>query len=124
MGLNETDGIAVSFDDGKSFTEYPISELKTFARYAAFPTKSDFYVTAGQWPESDTDDDAADDFSLRGSAKTSSTFYKSQRFSVRREGRTSVSRISFGSTAGNGTFKVSPTRSSICQYLLAALSLL
>lgn len=48
--VNETNGMAVSFDAGKSFTSIPINILQTDARYGAFPTATTWYITAGQWP--------------------------------------------------------------------------
>lgn len=48
--VNETNGMAVSYNAGKSFTSIPIPILQTDARYGAFPTATTWYITAGQWP--------------------------------------------------------------------------
>eukprot|EP01138_Halocafeteria_seosinensis_P009492 gb/GECG01009701.1/.p1 GENE.gb/GECG01009701.1/~~gb/GECG01009701.1/.p1 ORF type:complete len:401 (+),score=51.95 gb/GECG01009701.1/:1-1203(+) len=108
--FGEDDGIAVSFDDGKTFTDMPIAELKTDARYASFPTKDDFFVSAGQWPEpapSQDDDINNDDFSLRGNKnKLPDVIHKTRHFSLRRKGNGYVPHVEFASApAGNGSFQ-------------------
>ena len=50
-------GIAVSTDGGHTFTAMD-AQLKTDARYGAFPSATTFYVSAGNWP-GEGDDDAA-----------------------------------------------------------------
>ena len=58
--LTEQNGPAVSYDNGAVFTAINITELETEGRYGAFPTKSTWYITAGDWPA----DDNANQFSL------------------------------------------------------------
>jgi hypothetical protein len=51
--LTETNGPAVSYDAGAVFTAINITELQTEGRYGAFPTKSTWFITAGDWPSDD-----------------------------------------------------------------------
>jgi len=49
-------GVAVSTDGGKSVKFYNISEAQTIARYGAFPSRNVWYISAGQFPESENKD--------------------------------------------------------------------
>lgn len=52
--IDPKDGIAVSTDGGVVFTAYD-AQLFTDARYGAFPSSTSWYVSAGNWPESNDD---------------------------------------------------------------------
>lgn len=53
--FNPTEGVAVSTDGGATLTSYAIPQLNTLARYASFVSPTTWYVSAGQWPESSSD---------------------------------------------------------------------
>lgn len=46
--VNEENGPAISLNSGKSYRAQNITELLTEARYGAFPTLSDWFITAGE----------------------------------------------------------------------------
>eukprot|EP01138_Halocafeteria_seosinensis_P008758 gb/GECG01008952.1/.p1 GENE.gb/GECG01008952.1/~~gb/GECG01008952.1/.p1 ORF type:complete len:496 (+),score=62.28 gb/GECG01008952.1/:1-1488(+) len=50
-GLEDGNGILVSSNGGRNFTFYPAAALNTRARYAAMPSRSCWYISAGEWPE-------------------------------------------------------------------------
>lgn len=49
--VNNGNGVSISTNGGSTFTWYNISELKTFARYGAYPSTTTWYIAAGEWPE-------------------------------------------------------------------------
>lgn len=57
--INQADGIAVSNDGGKTYTVNNITTLYTDSRYGAFPTATTWYVSAGTWPSSGSDDNGS-----------------------------------------------------------------
>lgn len=84
------DGVAVSYDDGATFTSYAAG-LWTDSRYAAFVDKNNWFVTAGTWAgEGPSDDDKSNDdpFDDNNFDDTPSTLGVdiTQRFSVRLKG--------------------------------------
>ena len=48
-------GPVVSYDGGATFTAVNDTALSSDARYGAFPTLNDWYVTAGDWPDEGDD---------------------------------------------------------------------
>jgi hypothetical protein len=61
-GLFTTDnGVALSLDEGKTFTAENITTIFADSRYGAFPSDTVFYVAAGDWPGEGADDDPCDD---------------------------------------------------------------
>ncbi|EDQ87226.1 uncharacterized protein MONBRDRAFT_38017 [Monosiga brevicollis MX1] len=52
-------GIALTTDGGKLWKPVFADKLFTAARYAAFPSDSVWYIAAGEWPESASDDQPA-----------------------------------------------------------------
>jgi len=42
-------GVAVSVDGGANFKFYNVSVLQTMSRYAAFPSRNVWYISAGMW---------------------------------------------------------------------------
>jgi len=63
-----SNGVMVSRDQGHKFEFYNISDLKTWARYGAFPSDQVWYVTAGHWPNDNspplTDPEMMDEYSI------------------------------------------------------------
>lgn len=53
--FNPTEGVAISTDGGATFTSSNAAPLMTEARYGAFVSPTTWYVSAGQWPESNND---------------------------------------------------------------------
>jgi len=47
-------GVAISTDAGLSVKFYNISAAQTIARYGAFPSRKVWYISAGQFPQSET----------------------------------------------------------------------
>lgn len=47
--IHNGNGVAISTNGGKTFTFKNISELNTYARYGAFPSKDVWYVSAGMF---------------------------------------------------------------------------
>jgi photosystem II stability/assembly factor-like uncharacterized protein len=45
-------GVAASTDGGKTVKFFNISIAKTLTRYGAFPSRTTWYISAGQWPQS------------------------------------------------------------------------
>ena len=46
-------------NSGRTFKPATSSKFFTLARYAAFPSDTTWYITAGEWPENNTDAAAA-----------------------------------------------------------------
>lgn len=49
-------GVAISTDAGKTSKFYNISIAQTMARYGAFPSRQVWYIAAGQFPQTETND--------------------------------------------------------------------
>jgi hypothetical protein len=54
--IRNRNGVAISTDAGKTVTFYNISEAQTIARYGAFPSRKVWYISAGQFPQSENGD--------------------------------------------------------------------
>jgi hypothetical protein len=48
--LNEANGVAYSPDFGITYSATNISVLRADTRYGAFPSATNWYITAGDWP--------------------------------------------------------------------------
>jgi len=48
--FDKSNGVAVSFDQGVHFTHFD-ANLTTGARYGSYPSRTTWYVSAGDWPE-------------------------------------------------------------------------
>ena len=59
--LAQSNGVALSLDEGKVYTAENITVLLADSRYGAFPTSEVFYIAAGDWPGEGADDDPCDD---------------------------------------------------------------
>jgi hypothetical protein len=59
-------GVAVSRDAGATFSFVPAAALLTQARYGAFPSGNTWYVSAGNWPSSQTERDEDAFFAAQG----------------------------------------------------------
>jgi len=53
--FDKSNGVAMSFDKGLHFTHYD-ANLTTGARYGSYPSRTTWYVTAGEWPNDARDD--------------------------------------------------------------------
>jgi len=53
-------GAAITHDGGVLFEQRPAPELFTFARYGAYPSENTWYITAGEFPQQEQDDDQDD----------------------------------------------------------------
>jgi hypothetical protein len=69
--LNQTNGIAVSYNQGASFTSYPINILQTDARYGAYPSANTWYISAGAWPSGSGSDNGGLDSEIQLSERMS-----------------------------------------------------
>lgn len=54
--LGGGNGVGISTDGGKTLKWYNISIAQTIARYSAFPSRKVWYVAAGQFPTTETND--------------------------------------------------------------------
>jgi len=59
--LNEANGVAYSPDFGITYSATNISVLRADTRYGAFPSATNWYITAGDWPGEGADDTPCDD---------------------------------------------------------------
>lgn len=50
FSVGRFNGVGISQDGGKTIQTHNVKQLFTEARYAAFPTDTTWYVTAGAWP--------------------------------------------------------------------------
>ena len=73
--LTESNGPAVSYDAGAVFVAINVTELQTEGRYGAFPTKSTWFITAGDWP-SDDDPNPPPRSALRAGSPVDVTHYR------------------------------------------------
>jgi len=55
--FSESNGVALSLDEGRVYAAENITVLLADSRYGAFPSSEVFYVAAGDWPGEGTDDD-------------------------------------------------------------------
>lgn len=71
LGLFTMDnGVGISTDGGATYTPYNITALTAGVRYGSFPSATNWYVTAGQWPGEGADDQTS---SSSGSGSTTSS---------------------------------------------------
>jgi len=54
--LRNNNGVAISTDAGKTVKFYNVSVAQTIARYAAFPSRKVWYISAGQFPSTEHKD--------------------------------------------------------------------
>jgi len=52
--FGKTNGVAVSFDKGQRFAHFD-ANLTTISRYGAYPSRTTWYVSAGDWPSQERD---------------------------------------------------------------------
>jgi hypothetical protein len=52
------EGVAVSTDGGLSFTHYYAPQIQTGSRYATFPSATNWYLVAGEWPGETPEEEA------------------------------------------------------------------
>lgn len=54
LSLSLSPGVAVTTNSGRTFKPATSSIFFTEARYAAFPSDTTWFITAGEWPENQT----------------------------------------------------------------------